>query len=278
MPTHRLRILIWLGLLIGQSLFSVTVESRAAGWADQRSNHTLICRANFSLAGYEPLLGELGQVQNGLHELLQIEPPKEPIELYLFKDKRSYQQYLQQRFPQVPDRRALFIKGAGPGKVFVYRSDELPIDVRHESTHALLHATLPLVPLWLDEGLAEYFEVPPKERTNRKKYLSELRRNLLIGRAPRLEVLESRRDLNQMSAADYRDAWAWVHFMLHGPPEARQELIAYLADIQAGTPPGYLSQRLAARLPNLDKRLAQHLKTWQPPVETAERAQSTASK
>ncbi len=32
-------------------------------------------------------------------------------------------------------------------------------------------------------------------------------------------------DLNQMGRDAYRDAWAWVHYMLHGPREARDELI-----------------------------------------------------
>ena len=31
-------------------------------------------------------------------------------------------------------------------------------DLRHECTHALLHAALPYVPLWLDEGLASLYE------------------------------------------------------------------------------------------------------------------------
>ena len=34
-------------------------------------------------------------------------------------------------------------------------------DLRHELTHALLHGVLQDVPLWLDEGLAVYFELPP---------------------------------------------------------------------------------------------------------------------
>ncbi|GIT30210.1 MAG: hypothetical protein Ct9H300mP1_22560 [Planctomycetaceae bacterium] len=34
-----------------------------------------------------------------------------------------------------------------------------PEDLRHEFTHGVLHSSLKRVPLWLDEGLAEYFEV-----------------------------------------------------------------------------------------------------------------------
>ena len=52
------------------------------------------------------------------------------------------------------------------------------------------------------------------------------------------------RDVGDMGQAQYRDAWAWTHFMLHGSAEARDELIRFLADLQAHSPPGLLSQRL----------------------------------
>ena len=44
---------------------------------------------------------------------------------------------------------------------------ELAVDLRHETTHAVLHGLLPMVPLWLDEGLAEYFEAPEANRLQR---------------------------------------------------------------------------------------------------------------
>ena len=44
--------------------------------------------------------------------------------------------------------------------VYTYWGDRIQQDLRHELTHALLHSVLKDVPLWLDEGLAEYFEMP----------------------------------------------------------------------------------------------------------------------
>ena len=71
---------------------------------------------------------------------------------------------MNQWYPRVPYRRALFVKSGSRGRVFAYEHEDLAVDVRHESTHALLHASLPMVPLWLDEGLAEYFEVAESQR------------------------------------------------------------------------------------------------------------------
>jgi hypothetical protein len=76
--------------------------------------------------------------------------------------------------------------------------------------------------------------------------------------------LEQVREVSQMTRTRYRQAWAWVHFLLHGPPEAREELQRFLADLQALTPPGLLSRRLHHRLPDLDARFADHCRNWQP--------------
>ena len=165
--------------------------------------------------------------------------------------------------PGVPYRRALYVKAAGPGRVYVYRSKELPVDLRHESTHALLHAALPMVPLWLDEGLAEYFEVPADKRAFENPHLSALfKTEIQWGKVPPLASLEARRNLAEMTTVDYRNAWAWVHFMFHGPRAAHEELVRYLADIAAERPVAPLSQRLAERLPDLDEQFRQHFHTW----------------
>jgi len=53
-----------------------------------------------------------------------------------------------------------------------------------------------------------------------------------------------------------------VHFMLHGPPEAYDELISYLGDIRRNVPPGLLSQRLARRLSDPQLSLTAHFRGW----------------
>jgi len=146
--------------------------------------------------------------------------------------------------------------------VFTYRSSELAVDMRHECTHALLHASLPMVPLWLDEGLAEYFEVPPAERAFDNPHLSAVRWSVRLGIVSNPRDLENKDSLDEMGGSEYRNAWAWTHFMLHGPPEAHDELIRFISDIQAQTPPGLLSRRLEQRLPDLERRFSAHFRNW----------------
>jgi hypothetical protein len=150
----------------------------------------------------------------------------------------------------------------GRGIVLAYRSRQFEIDVRHECTHALLHAALPDVPLWLDEGLAEYFELAASKRACDNPYLDNLRWSVRLGKIPRLESLERKRDLSEMRRTEYRDAWAWVHFMLVGSKEAHTELVDFLEDIRTGTPSGSFSERLERRLPEPHRHLAAHLLRW----------------
>jgi hypothetical protein len=202
------------------------------------------------------------RLQDDVTRELAIPANQQTVHIYLFSKSSTYKKYVAYYFPQAPTRRALFIKERGPGMVFAYHSDELAIDIRHEGTHALLHGVLPMVPLWLDEGLAEYFEVPPQERSYGNPHLTEIRRTLWLKGAPRLEQLEQLERLEEMGPAQYRDAWAWVHFMLHGPAEAREELIGTLRNIAALAPPGTLSERLRRRMPDVEQQFAAHFQQW----------------
>ena len=231
-----------------------------AAWPDERQIGPVLCHADFALAPHQSLLDELEVLQADLTAQLGARDPREAGHLFLFESRSTYQGYLAQYFPRVPYRRALYIKARGPGMVFACQGSDFEIDVRHECTHALLHAWLPSVPLWLDEGLAEYFEVARDERSGKNPHHAVLKTMIRTGQLPRLEKLEAIEELSDMGRDEYRDAWAWVHFALHGPPEAREELLRYLADLEGGGEPGPLSHRLRLRLPNLDQQMAEHFK------------------
>jgi len=251
-------ILVILVLLAG---FGRTLAEES--WRDRRIAGPFVCRADFSLDDMEGLFDDLARLQQDLVRHLSVRPAGETIELYLFDDQGSYRRFLSRNYPQVPYRRALYVRTEGVGRVFAYRSRQFAVDIRHECTHALLHAALPMVPLWLYEGLAEYFEAPPSERGFDSPHLPPVRWNARL-RMPSssLEKLEALDELGGMGGSEYRNAWAWTHFMLHGPREAHEELVGFLADIQAQTPPGSLSNRLEHRLPNLERHFAAHFRSW----------------
>jgi hypothetical protein len=233
-------------------------------WIDRRTVGPFTIHATFHLAPYDSLFAELPELQRELSRTLGLPTARTPIDIYLFSTVEQYRSYAEQHFPKVPYRPALFIWDRGSPGVYTFRKQDLDVDLRHECTHALLHSVLPVVPLWLDEGLAKYFEVPPDDRASQHPYFDDLKWkwSMRLGMTRTIETLEQRTDLREMDAADYRYSWAWVHFMLHGPEPAHQALVSYLACYQQRVPAGNLSARLADAVDNPTGQMVQHFKRW----------------
>ena len=230
-------------------------------WADERELGPYLIRSEFPLNDVRDLVQDLGDLQADLEQTLGLECQPRAIQIHLFSNKRSYDQYLRIRVPEGVNRQALYVPGTDAGRVYAYQQRDLETDVRHETTHALLHTALPYVPIWIDEGLAEYFEIPAPQRANEHLHRKELQTAIRFQKwRPNIEHLESKRKLMDMGAKDYRDSWGIVHFLLHGPPEAREALDAYFAEIQSGAAPTPLSERLRKIIPDLDHAIVQHLK------------------
>ncbi|HEX6962781.1 MAG TPA: hypothetical protein VF175_13000 [Lacipirellula sp.] len=231
-------------------------------WVDRRSYGPFQCVAAFPLGPLDGFFRELSRLEHELQRTLGVPPAGDSVDVYLLADENAHRQFLSERFPRVPYRRALYVQRGQHGAVYAYRHEELPIDLRHECTHALLHTNLPTVPLWLDEGLAEYFEMPESKRAYEHPHLSPMQLSLRFGKLQPVESLEARRELGDMGAAEYRYAWAWVHFMLHGPLPVHRALVEYLAEIRRGEDAGQLSDRLRAATSPLEDRMMQHFQYW----------------
>ena len=81
--------------------------------------------------------------------------------MYLFPTAERFESFMHVRYPDLPLRRAFFVESDTRLMVYAYWGDRVAEDLRHEVAHGYLHGVVPRLPLWLDEGLAEYFEVPP---------------------------------------------------------------------------------------------------------------------
>ena len=212
-----------------------------------------------------PLFDELASLREQLNKELQLPPSNTPIFVHLFENQERYEAFMKSRYPDLPARRAFFIAdtprfgGTEELMVFTYWGDRINQDLRHELTHALLHSVLKDVPIWLDEGLAENFELAPGWKGVNYQHLGQLRRNLQGPFVPDLARLERLSKVNEMTPAEYRESWAWVHLMLHSTPEARGVLLQYLQRLRTTDKPGPLQPMLAAVLPAPEEALAEHL-------------------
>lgn len=225
-------------------------------WPDERQIGLLTVHADFSVDDLMPILTDAVDLRNDVCGVLRLENQQTAIHLYLFRRKATFERYVRRYYPEVPSRRALFVKERGHAMVFAYKSPELAVDLRHEMTHAILNSALPVVPLWLDEGLAEYFEVQPNRRRAGNQHLKSIDARTKLSSLEQLEDIDG---LAAMKKKDYRDAWAWVHWMLLGSAEARTELTNYLSGLQAHQVQQPLSQRIRRTTSNPREQVHRHI-------------------
>lgn len=219
---------------------------------------------DFKLPEDHPLIADLAELRGEVTRTLDLPEARRKVAVYIFSDELQYRQYLDATFPGLPSRRAYFVGTPSELAVYTFWGERIREDLRHEFTHGLLHSGLQDVPLWLDEGLAEYFEVADGGRLN-TGYARRLSRALANGWEPDLRRLEGIEQFSQMQRLDYQEAWAWVHFLIHDGPRTRETLIAYLHELRTDGDPGRLSDRLDTDMADLRSRFLSHLASLEEP-------------
>jgi Protein of unknown function (DUF1570) len=218
--------------------------------------------SDFEIQHNLPIFRELSNLREQVYKELRLPPSSTKVLVYLFEDQDRYERFMKAKYPELPRRRAFFL--AQPRRlggnedllVYTYWGNRINQDLRHELTHAILHCVLKDVPLWLDEGLAEFFEVPPSWNGINRNHIDQLRQPSVQFDLAKLELLN---DVQQMTPVEYREAWAWVHLMLRTSNSARQPLLAYLQELRANPQPGPLRPRLAAAMKSPEGALVRHL-------------------
>ena len=258
-PISRREMLAGLAIACGFGLRQLPAAER---WSSEVQQGIVTLRADFQVAEPRALIEHVLEIRAELEQTLQLQSGEQPIEVNLFRNRRNYLQYVTLRVPDGGKRQALFVKGPDAGRVYLYWHHEVETDLKHEGTHAVLHGTLPYLPLWLDEGLAEYFEAPRSQRANGHPHLRSVKWAVHLGWRPRLTSLEEISQLTDFEKNNYRDAWACTHYLLHRSPETRELLISYLQSIQQNRPPGRLSEHLQRLTPGFEQDIANHFRDW----------------
>lgn len=222
----------------------------------------LVVYSDFPLPPRHRLLNELAAQRSGLSAKLQLPVSDEPIHVYLFESDATFQDFIGEHYPDFPDRRAFFVETDTRLAIYAQWGVRTAEDLRHEVSHGYLHAALPGLPLWLDEGLAEYFEVPrPQQGLNRphaEQLVARIEQGDWRPNMKRLESIGSAADLTQL---DYAESWAWVYFLLETNGERRELLREYLRSLreEGNVPP--LSERIGELDSDPDGTLAEYVRS-----------------
>jgi hypothetical protein len=222
----------------------------------------LVIHSDGTLKGSERLLEELDTQRDWINERLALAPSDKPIHVYLYADEAEYYKFMNLRFPEMAERRAIFVGTNTDLTVYAHWSEQVAIDLRHEVAHGYLHAAVPNLPLWLDEGLAEYFEVGRGRRGFNEPHVDMLVKQAEAGTwRPDLARLESLTSAADMTQQDYAESWAWVHYLIESSDGKSDFLTSYLTDLATKPSADPLSVRLGTRLMEPQLALAEHIRT-----------------
>ena len=223
------------------------------------SKHFVI-HSNVKLNSDNVLVQELEELRERVFTTLKLPEQRDPVNVYLFSDEASYRYYMNTTWQNLPPRRAYFVGTPRELAVYSFLGSKVQEDLRHEFTHGLLHASLKSVPLWLDEGLAEYFEVDPGvPGIVHAEHVREWETAKAENWSPNLFRLEMLTDFRDMTQRDYAESWGWVHYMLQTSDDSAKVLLQYLASLESSKTPPKLLASLEAAMPTYFNDVQAHV-------------------
>lgn len=248
-------------------LFLLLLALGCAGWRgavrlpdeNQVVLDQLVVSSNFPLPSRHRLLEDLRAERTLVSTKLGLPLSDEPIQVFLFGTADEFRSHARAHYPDFSERRAFFVETDTQLMVYAYWGDRVAEDLRHEVAHGYLHAVVRNLPLWLDEGLAEYFEVPRGDHGFNAPHAELLCNSQTLGWKPDLRRLESLEDASAMSQRDYAESWAWMHWLLETTPERHAFLREYLDRLRNQGEAEPLSIALRKLHLDFEKQLSDHV-------------------
>ena len=165
--------------------------------------------------------------------------PGQPITIIAAKNENTMKEFLPEEYEDKGHIHHTGMYQSGPEKHYVVlrlnvEGDRPYHTLYHEYTHALLHLNFAGLPLWLDEGLAEYLgnaSLGDKEvriGLIDPSHLYILQQNKRLPIETLLAVDHSSPYYNEQDRASvfYAESWALVHYLLLDPEARKQGLMA----------------------------------------------------
>lgn len=236
--------------------------SRGIVMPNELTHEQLVFHSDYKNADQQRLFDELIGLRQEILAAFALPASKDPINVYVFGDEDKYRHYTRKKFPDFPERRAFFVENDDGLQVYAYWGDYALEDLRHEVTHGYLHSVAPRVPLWLDEGIAEFYEVGDHRNMPHVEQLAG--RLMQGGWRPNLARLEGMTAVSDMEQIDYAESWAWVHFLLTTTEERRALLQRHIRAIRADGSDRPLAVQLRELTSQPEEELMAHVMSLAP--------------
>ncbi|HUE44580.1 MAG TPA: DUF1570 domain-containing protein [Candidatus Sulfotelmatobacter sp.] len=233
----------------GAQKAATAVAAENAGWTEVRSPHFVVT-SNAGEIAARSVASDFEQIRGLFHATfpgLRVDPAQ-PIRIIVARDEATMRMI-------TPD------EWGGPEHVHpsgVFHSDGekdyvvLRLDAEgttafhtsyHEYTHSLMHLNFSHLPLWVREGVAEFFgnsllsETKATTGTVDRGHLFVLSKNEWLPMETLFQVSETSPFYNEKNQASvfYAESWATVHYLLLDPEARRADLLKkYLVSWDSG--------------------------------------------
>ncbi|HVR30964.1 MAG TPA: DUF1570 domain-containing protein [Thermoanaerobaculia bacterium] len=284
-PHRSLRVLLALGLALGiasspgaRAVHGEATLGHRGAVAPQEidpASWRRVATEHFVLLGDVPLptLRELAIDLEALESLLaglnpDQAPPPLQADVFVFSSEETFSRYA----PRSSDGGPVAVSGfflTHPHGDFIAVGGAVSRDARrvlyHEALHRFVHHHLPQAPLWLNEGLAEFYSTLEVGRDVAwvgrpvPEHLARLDRE---GRRPLEELLavDSAEHVHQGGRlpAFYAESWALVHYLLAGDG-GRAAIARYTGLLRSGEDPAEAFVTTFGDLRAIDRRIEDHL-------------------
>ena len=169
---------------------------------------------------------------------LGLTPPAGRAEVLLFHSRWALQRHLAEACPEMIGAGAACFERETPGQFVValaerWRETETLRYLRHELTHYVVAAQFYDVPPWLDEGLAQFFELGPPYGHVHPDCLSSLKRQLRRDRGEILTPLVLVPSGAPLTRKQYAQSRGLTYHLLTNDPDGPSRVRAYLERVRA---------------------------------------------
>lgn len=209
------------------------------GWVEVRSEHFVVSTNAGEAAGRQ-IAEQFEQIRWMFHESftrLRVDPAQ-PVGIVAARDETTMKALLPDQWETPGHVHPAGLYQSGPDRDYVVMQVDAaganPFHtIYHEYTHALLHLNFGQAPLWLEEGLAEFFgnstlgDKGVKTGTLDKAHLFVLEHNELLPMETLFAVDNDSPYYNETTRASifYAESWAVVHYLLIDPEARHAQLL-----------------------------------------------------
>ncbi len=226
-------------------------------------------------------------------------PDEFKVKVTIISDKKEFLDYQKKRIGKVISQTGYYSGAERETVVWKNTSTKEMLAVLfHEASHMILSRRIPWVPMWLSEGLAEYFEglnvIGEKKRVNLQenrhswiKVWAEVGFPMEIDKYISLTYDQWQEFFKKDPNASYTIGYSLVYYMMSSS-RTQQVLKRFLWQIQMFGPQADSVQTIADYYPGGFKRFEKHWRSWIPrarksralralKVKTKKPAQKTAA-